>query len=114
MKDGKGKQKPEGKNGIKLECFIFDAFPLSTKMAVLEGSRMDEFSPVKNAPGQGLADSPDTARTMLSKQHVRWAEAAGATVVPGDRPFEISPLQSYAGEGLEEQLKGQTIDLSSQ
>jgi UDP-N-acetylglucosamine/UDP-N-acetylgalactosamine diphosphorylase len=104
--------KPAEKNGIKLECFIFDAFPLCAKMAVLEGARQDEFSPVKNAPGQGLADSPDTARAMLSAQHVRWAEAAGATVLPGDRIFEVSPLQSYAGEGLEDQLNGQTIDLS--
>jgi UDP-N-acetylglucosamine pyrophosphorylase/protein-arginine kinase len=105
--------KPAEKNGIKLECFIFDAFPMSKKMAVLEGARADEFSPVKNAPGQGLPDSPDTARMMISEQHIRWAEAAGAKVIrDGDKPFEISPGQSYAGEGLSDILNGQTIDMT--
>jgi UDP-N-acetylglucosamine/UDP-N-acetylgalactosamine diphosphorylase len=104
---------PTENTGIKLECFIFDAFPLSKTMAVLEGPRKSEFSPVKNAPGSP-ADSPDTARAMISAQHVEWAEAAGATVKPGDRIFEISPLQSYAGEELEAILKGQTIDLGAE
>ena len=115
MADEKGETyKPTENTGMKLECFIFDAFPMSTTMAVLEGPRESEFSPVKNAPGQGLKDSPDTARAMISAQHLRWAEAAGATVKQGDRVFEISPLQSYAGEDLEQILKGQTIDLSGE
>lgn len=43
--------KPEANNGIKLESFIFDIFPLSERMAVLESEREQEFAPVKNAPG---------------------------------------------------------------
>lgn len=43
--------KPEANNGIKLESFIFDIFPLSERMAVLESERDQEFAPVKNAPG---------------------------------------------------------------
>lgn len=43
--------KPETNNGIKLESFIFDIFPLSERMAVLDTIREQEFAPVKNAPG---------------------------------------------------------------
>ena len=43
--------KPESNNGIKLESFIFDIFPFSERMAVLDTVRDQEFAPVKNAPG---------------------------------------------------------------
>lgn len=38
-----------------------------------------------------------------------WAEAAGA-VVEGEQGVEISPLVSYAGEGLEAACAGATFD----
>ena len=39
--------------GIKLELFIFDTFPLAEpgKVALMEVDRAAEFAPVKNAPG---------------------------------------------------------------
>lgn len=42
-------------DGIKLERFIFDTFPLASpgKVALLEVERTSEFAPVKNAPGGG-------------------------------------------------------------
>ncbi len=43
--------KPDSNNGIKLESFIFDIFPLSEQMAVLDCERDQDFAPVKNAPG---------------------------------------------------------------
>lgn len=33
--------------------------------------REEEFAPVKNAPGQGLPDSPDTARDAILALHRR-------------------------------------------
>jgi len=42
---------PSEVNGVKLEMFIFDVFPLATRWVVVEGLRRDEFAPVKNAPG---------------------------------------------------------------
>ncbi|KAJ1730475.1 UDP-N-acetylglucosamine pyrophosphorylase [Coemansia biformis] len=102
---------PTKPNGIKLERFVFDVFPFVDRMAILEVDRKDQFSPLKNAPGSG-SDCPETSRDDLIAQCIRFAEAAGARVqVPdgSDGPrFEISPLVSYAGEGLES-LRGKTL-----
>ncbi|KAI7823456.1 nucleotide-diphospho-sugar transferase [Kickxella alabastrina] len=103
--------KPTKPNGIKLERFVFDVFPFVHKMAILEVDRKDQFSPLKNAPGAGV-DCPETSRSDLIAQCIRFAEAAGATVqraADGQEPsFEISALVSYAGEGLES-LSGKTL-----
>ena len=97
---------PRAPNGIKLESFIFDVFPAATALAALDIEREDEFAPVKNAPG-AAEDSPDTARALVLAQHARWLRAAGAVLAAGDggggdAPLvaEVSPLLSYAGEGL--------------
>ncbi|OMH78898.1 UDP-N-acetylhexosamine pyrophosphorylase [Zancudomyces culisetae] len=92
---------PEKNNGIKLERFIFDVFPFVDKLAILDVSRKEQFSPLKNAPGSG-ADCPETSREDLMNLHIRFAEKAGAQVIgAARRSFEISPLVSYNGEGLE-------------
>jgi UDP-N-acetylglucosamine/UDP-N-acetylgalactosamine diphosphorylase len=108
---------PSKPNGIKLEMFIFDVFPLSNNWIVCETSREDEFAPVKNEPGNS-ADSPDTARALISLQAMKWLKDIGSNIVNSDgssadcsytmlplnSPFqlEVSPLLSYSGEGLEE------------
>ncbi len=56
--------------GIKLELFIFDTFPLAERVALLEVHRHEEFAPVKNAPGSA-SDSPDTARQAILKLHTK-------------------------------------------
>ncbi|KZT73338.1 UDP-N-acetylglucosamine diphosphorylase [Daedalea quercina L-15889] len=91
--------KPAKPNGMKLEMFVFDVFPFTKHFAVLEVARNEEFSPLKNAPGTG-SDDPGTSRRDLLAQHKRFLERAGATVAEGVE-IEISPLVSYAGEGLE-------------
>ncbi|RIB21365.1 nucleotide-diphospho-sugar transferase [Gigaspora rosea] len=104
---------PSKPNGMKLELFVFDVFPFTERMAVLEVERKEEFSPLKNGPGTA-SDNPETSRKDIINQHVRFVEKAGGTVIPGDGDslgnlkFEISPLVSYSGEGLEK-LKGKTI-----
>ncbi|KPM38624.1 UDP-N-acetylglucosamine pyrophosphorylase [Neonectria ditissima] len=103
--------KPEKPNGIKLEQFVFDVFPMLSidKFACFEVKREDEFSPLKNAPGTG-EDDPDTSKLDIMTQGKRWIEAAGAIVV-GDKAevgVEVSPLISYGGEGLEK-VKGTEI-----
>jgi UDP-N-acetylglucosamine/UDP-N-acetylgalactosamine diphosphorylase len=90
--------KPEKPNGIKLEQFVFDVFPMLEldKFACMEVKREDEFSPLKNAKGTG-EDDPDTSKKDIMSQGQRWAEAAGAVVVSAGKGdgVEISPLVSY-------------------
>lgn len=108
--DASGKTvKPTSPNGMKLEMFVFDVFPFTKRFAVLEVARNEEFSPLKNAPGTG-SDDPETSRRDLLAQHRRFLEAAGATVAEGVE-IEVSPLVSYAGEGLAS-LKGKTFTRS--
>jgi UDP-N-acetylglucosamine/UDP-N-acetylgalactosamine diphosphorylase len=95
--------KPTTSNGIKLELFIFDVFPFSERMSVLEVERASEFSPLKNKTGP---DSAESSRRDVLALHGRWAKEAGA-VVEGE--LEISPLVSYEGEGLDG-LKGVTVE----
>jgi UDP-N-acetylglucosamine/UDP-N-acetylgalactosamine diphosphorylase len=106
------KVKPEKPNGIKLEQFVFDVFPMVDlqKFASLEVRREDEFSPLKNAKGTG-EDDPDTSKADILRQGKKWVEAAGATVESEQiesSGVEVSPLISYAGEGLGF-LKGRSI-----
>lgn len=107
---------PTTPNGVKLEMFIFDVFPLATSWTVVEVARDDEFAPVKNEPGN-VADSPDTARLLLHRQARRWLTSVGAVLprtdaeeeaaaqatgtFPVEWLYEVSPLLSYEGENLD-------------
>lgn len=87
--------KPQKPNGIKLEQFVFDCFPMLSldKFACMEVRREDEFSPLKNASGTG-EDDPGTSKRDIMHQGLRWVQQAGATVVK-DGGIEVSPLMSY-------------------
>jgi len=85
---------PDAPNAVKLEMFVFDALELVDKTLILETSRNEEFSAVKNASG------PDSLATSLADQVRRaadWLEEAGV-LVPRDADglvaaaVEISPL----------------------
>ncbi|KAF9926633.1 UDP-N-acetylglucosamine pyrophosphorylase [Linnemannia zychae] len=107
---------PKQVNGMKLEMFVFDVFPFTERMAVFEVDRREEFSPLKNAPGTGT-DCPETSRSHILQQHVRFIESAGGKIVVGeddeqveDTPtLELSPLVTYSGEGLAEIVAGKSI-----
>lgn len=101
--------KPSKPNGMKLELFVFDVFPFTQRFAVLEVARKEEFSPLKNAPGTG-SDDPETSRRDLLDQHRRFLESAGADLKE-DVEIELSPIVTYAGEGLES-VKGKTFTKS--
>nr|XP_045010873.1 UDP-N-acetylhexosamine pyrophosphorylase-like protein 1 [Jaculus jaculus] len=117
--------KPLRPNGIKMEKFVFDVFQFAKNFAAFEVLREEEFSPLKNAD-TSARDNPSTARRALLAQHYRWALQAGARFLDaqgaqlpelpcllpsGDPPAicEISPLVSYAGEGLEAYLRGREL-----
>ena len=54
--------KPTENNGIKLEKFLFDAFPQANNLGVLTVPRETEFTPIKNKDGP---DSPHSALKQI-------------------------------------------------
>lgn len=90
--------KPEKPNGVKLEQFVFDVFPMTPldKFASIEVRREDEFSPLKNAQGTG-EDDPDTSRRDIMDLGKRWIEKIGGVVITEAESLgvEVSPLISY-------------------
>ncbi|GAB1605085.1 UDP-N-acetylhexosamine pyrophosphorylase-like [Argonauta hians] len=120
--DDKGEfVQPSEPNGIKMEKFVFDVFKFSKNFAVWDVLRSDEFSPLKNADGKPK-DTPTTCRLALQNLHYRYIQKAGGTVKSSDGSTfshgdniektpvcEISPLVSYAGEGLEKLVKDKTF-----
>lgn len=104
-------QRPNKPNGIKLEKFLFDAFPLCENLVAWEVTR-DEFSPLKNSPLDSASDNPVTCCQAVHALHARWIETAGGVVVAdetGNTVCEIAPRVSYEGEGLEERVKGKVL-----
>lgn len=91
---------PSSPNAFKFELFMFDLFPKTKGMALLEVLREEEFAPVKNPP-TAEADSPLTARRLILNLHRHWALQAGYSDADlAGMEIEVSPLTSYAGEGL--------------
>uniref|UniRef100_U5EJU3 UDP-N-acetylglucosamine diphosphorylase n=1 Tax=Corethrella appendiculata TaxID=1370023 RepID=U5EJU3_9DIPT len=88
---------PDKINGIKIEKFIFDVFQFAEKFVAVEVPRDEEFSALKNADSVGK-DCASTAKLDIYRLHKKYIEEAGGTI-EGDE-CEISPLLSYAGEGL--------------
>jgi len=68
---------PTEPNGIKLETFVFDALPLSSKSIILQTIRSEEFAPTKNATG---VDSVETTRQMIVSHAADWLESAGVSI----------------------------------
>ncbi|UNK16065.1 UTP--glucose-1-phosphate uridylyltransferase [Paenibacillus sp. N3/727] len=92
---------PSEPNAYKLERFIFDYFRLAEKVTVL---MVEREAPVKNREGQ---DSPFTARNQIFNLHKKWIENSGASILEleQNRQIEVSPLISYSGEGVNENLE---------
>lgn len=91
---------PKKENGIKFECFVFDAVPYAKKIMHLEIVREKEYTPIKTMDGP---ESPDAAKLRMTHEYARWLESAGVKV-PRDGsgavavPIEISPLYALDEE----------------
>lgn len=94
--------KPTEPNGIKLEQFIFDVFKdiELSKFGCLEVDRLEEFSPLKNAPGS-KNDTPESSVDNYLNLSTKWLKKVGGILNNDDR-VEVSSLTSYGGEGLEQ------------
>lgn len=97
---------PDKPNGIKIEKFVFDVFEFAEKFVAFEVQRDEEFSPLKNADSVGK-ECATTARNDIYRYHKKLIENAGG-IVHGEE-CEISPLLSYAGEGLVQLVNGKTF-----
>ncbi|HOB75694.1 MAG TPA: UDPGP type 1 family protein [Phycisphaerae bacterium] len=111
--DASGRRvEPTSPNAVKLEAFIFDAIPLARNPLVLQTSRAEEFSPVKNATG---VDSAETSRRDMNRRAAAWLDGAGYDVPrkadgEPDGLFEISSLLALdAGHLREVMLSPPTI-----
>lgn len=88
--------------------------------------RSEEFSPLKNAdPPTGSdavpKDCPITCRRDLAKENARWISAIRSAVLANnktadgdaagiaEKPVYVSPLLSYAGEGLTQQTRFELV-----
>jgi len=100
--------KPAKANGVKFELFVFDAQPFAKNPLVIETSRADDFSPVKNAEG---VDSPQSCRDDQRRQFARWLNANGA-MLPTDASglpavnLEIAPSFGYDEDSFAEAWAG--------
>lgn len=95
---------PTEPNAVKLESFVFDAIPFANNPLILQTSRAEEFSPVKNATG---VDSAETARRDMNRRAASWLDAAGFDVPrtgdgEPDGLFEISPVLALDSGHLRE------------
>ncbi len=87
---------PDSPNGIKLEMFIFDAFPFANNNIVVESKRSEIFSPVKNVDG---LDSPKTCKQDQLRLFAHWLLQAGADIptdASGLPPFDIEISPTFA------------------
>lgn len=101
---------PDAPNATKLEAFVFDALPLARNPIILETSRAEEFSPVKNPTG---VDSVESARRDMVRRTDRWLAAAGVDV-PREGgeclcACEISPLVALDAEQLTERVRNGSL-----
>jgi len=90
---------PGSNNAVKLETFVFDALPMTTRSIIYETDRIDEFAPIKNADATQLhqsVDSPHTSKLGQTERAARWLESRGVKVARRDgnvdAVIEISQL----------------------
>ena len=98
---------PASPNATKLEAFIFDALPLARDPLLLETTRAEEFSPVKNPTG---VDSVDSARGDMSRRAAAWLESVDVKVTRDNHGIptvacEISPLVALDAAQLAQRAK---------
>lgn len=92
----------ENPTHIKLELFLFDALPFAKKALIVETSRAEEFSPLKNSNG---ADSPEECIKNQSKLFLKWLQEVGYSlpleaIKQDELRIEISPLLAPSFEIL--------------
>jgi UDP-N-acetylglucosamine/UDP-N-acetylgalactosamine diphosphorylase len=88
---------PKTANALKAETFVFDALPLANNPLILEASRSEQFSPVKNKTG---VDSLEQSQIDQNKRAHHWLTSLGYHV-PDTCCIEISPRSFPQCEDLQ-------------
>ena len=111
---------PSTENGWKFELILYSLVSHVElgRLGLFTVDRTKEFAPVKDADCNDGAIHPDTpsmARQMVLAQHTSWLKAAcpdyDLRVDPESKGnIEVSMLLSYAGENLEQLLRGDNND----
>lgn len=87
---------PETANALKAETFVFDALPLANNPLILEASRSEQFSPVKNKTG---VDSLEQSQIDQNTRAHDWLASLGYHI-PDTCCIEISPRSFPQREDL--------------
>lgn len=102
---------PSEPNGYKFETFIFDLFEEAKNIVLMEVSRFEEFSPLKNKEGD---DSPQEVKESLIKLYASWIKEAKIEI-PMSKDgkilgfIEISPLFALDKEEFVQKAKGMSF-----
>lgn len=97
-------QQTDAPNGVKFEMFVFDALPFARNSAIVETTRLGDFSPVKNASG---VDSADSCQKDQQKLFASWLAHEGVEIALDDEgvpmsKIEVSPLYGYDQDSFSE------------
>jgi len=100
---------PEKNNAIKFESFIFDVLKHVEKGMIMEVSREDEFSPIKNMDGE---NSPATARQDMINLFGRWLCNAGISIPMDNHGNVVGLIEINPCFALDEEELRNKIDRS--
>ncbi|GBF93053.1 hypothetical protein Rsub_05664 [Raphidocelis subcapitata] len=105
---------PRPVDGYALQRFVGDALRLGDlipagSVQLLGVVREEEFAPLFGRGPNWATDGPDDAASRVLGLHSGWVEASGGEVV-AEEGVEVSPLVSYAGEGLAPLVDGAAFD----
>jgi len=105
---------PEKNNAIKFECFIFDMLKHAEKCVIMEVSREEEFSPVKNMEGE---DSLVTAVRDMVNVFGKWLRSAGISIPVDchgnvDGLIEINPSFALDEDELRDKIHNKQLQLN--
>lgn len=102
---------PSEPNGYKFETFIFDLFEEAENITLMEVSRFEEFSPLKNKEGE---NSPREVKESLTELYASWIKEAKIEVPVNKEGkilgfIEISPLFALGKEEFVQKAKGRSF-----
>ncbi|GLC40017.1 hypothetical protein PLESTM_000981600 [Pleodorina starrii] len=101
---------PPSPNGTSPHPQIQQLLGASVHLAMVAVDAGTEFSPVWGSAPFYRTASAKAAVDALLLQHTSWVEDSGGAVADEEGVVEVSPLVSYAGEGLTHLVESKTFE----